>query len=187
MGGIATSFCLRRGRRKFGLFLLPLCAFGCYATYTRLAMVGFVLTVIAVLSYPKKLMRFSLLLPIFSLCCAVLIVAQGIRTAGGAGRKDLANSSSLDQRVVHWGVYARKFMAGSPTDILFGIGLGPYTPYSTPDRLENAAPVPVDNAYLLILLGSGVSASIYSASRIGVSGCSFKSVQLELLVTCLTE
>jgi hypothetical protein len=40
---------------------------------------------------------------------------------------------------------------------VLGIGQGPYTPYSTPDRAENAAPIPIDNAYLLILLSSGAS------------------------------
>jgi hypothetical protein len=157
MGGVATSFCLRPGRRNFGLLLLLLCAFGCYATYTRLVMFGFILTVIAVFAMSRKsLARFSRLLPIFSLICAVLLVAQGFRTAAGAGRNDLANSSSLDQRVLNWGVYSKKFLAGSPVDILFGTGLGPYAPYTMPDRPENAAPVPVDNAYLLILLSTGV-------------------------------
>jgi O-Antigen ligase len=157
MGGVATSFCLRRGRRNFGLFLLPLCAFGCYVTYTRLVMVGFILTVIAVFAMSRKgFARFSPLLPILSLGCAVLLVAQGIRSVGGAGRNDLANSSSMDERILNWGVYSKKFLAGSPVDILFGTGFGPYAPYTMPDRPENAAPVPVDNAYLLILLSTGV-------------------------------
>jgi O-Antigen ligase len=156
MGGVATSLCLRPGKRRFGLFLLSLCAFGCYATYTRLVMFGFILTVIAVFARSKKgLARFSLLFPIFSLGCAVLLIAQGLRTEG-AGRNDLASRSSLDQRIFDWGMYAKQFMAGSMTDILFGTGLGPYTPYSKADRPENAAPVPVDNAYLLILLSNGI-------------------------------
>jgi O-Antigen ligase len=155
MGGVATRFSLRPGRRNFGLFLLLLCAFGCYATYTRLVMVGFILTVIGVFAMSRNgLARFSPLLPVLSLGCAVLVVAQGIRTAG-AGRNDLANSSSLDQRVTNWGVYSKKFLAGSPVDILFGTGLGPFAPYTIPDRPENAAPIPIDNAYLLILLSTG--------------------------------
>ena len=162
MGGVATSFCLRRGRRNFGLLLLPLCAFGCYATYTRLVMVGFLLTVIAVFAMSRKgLARFSPLLPLLSLGFAVLLVAQGFRTAAGAGRNDLANSSSLDQRVINWGVYSKKFLAGSPVDILFGTGLGPYAPYNMADRPETAAPVPVDNAYLLILLNTGVCGLVF--------------------------
>jgi hypothetical protein len=157
MGGIASSFCMRRGTRKFGCVLFPLCAFGCYATYTRLAMVGFIVSSLAVVVMSKKgLVRFSLLLPVLSLCFAVLIVVQGLRTAGGAGRKDLANVSSLDQRVFAWGMYGEKFLAGSPTDILFGVGQGPYTPFNAPERPENAAPIPIDNAYLLVLLGSGL-------------------------------
>jgi hypothetical protein len=163
MGGIATSLCLRRGTRTCGLVFFSLCAFGCYATYTRLAMVGFIVTAVAVVVMSKKgLARFSLLLPIFSLCCAVLLIVQGLRTVGGAGRRDLANVSSLDQRISAWGMYGGKFLAGSPTDILFGIGQGPYTPYSAPDRLENAAPVPVDNAYLLVLLGTGLVGLVIS-------------------------
>jgi hypothetical protein len=167
MGGIASSFCLRRRTRKAGLILFLLCAFGCYATYTRLAMVGFVVSCFSVVVLSKKgLMKFSLLLPLLSLFCALLIVVQGLRTAGGAGRKDLANASSLDQRIVAWGMYGGKFLAGSPTDILFGIGQGPYTPFSAPDRLENAAPIPVDNSYLLILLGSGILG-------LGIAGVSY--------------
>src|SRR5947199_9521871 len=104
----------------------------------------------------KGLRKFSPLLPVLSLGCAVLVVAQGIRTAGGAGRNDLANSSSLDERVLNWGVYSKQFLAGTPIDILFGAGLGPYAPYTMPDRPENSAPVPIDNPYLLILLSTGV-------------------------------
>lgn len=157
MGGVATSFCLRRGTRRIGFFLLPVCAFGCYATYTRLVMIGFIVCVLAVFVMSRKTLTvFSRLLPILSLACAVLIVVQGLRTSGGAARTDLANMSSLDQRVLAWGVYGGKFLAGSPTEILLGIGQGPYTPYSSPDRPENAAPIPVDNEYLLALLSSGV-------------------------------
>ena len=156
MGGVATSLCLQPKKRIFGFFLLSLCAFGCYATYTRLVMFGFILTVIAVFARSRKgLARFSLLFPVFSLGCAVLLVAQGLR-AGGPGRSDLASSSSLDQRLFDWEMYSRKLIAGSMTDILFGTGLGPYTPYSKAERPENAAPVPVDNAYLLILLSNGI-------------------------------
>jgi hypothetical protein len=157
MGGVAASFCMQRRIRKLGLFLLPLCAFGCYATYTRLVMFGFVLTVLAVFVMSRKrLAKFSLLLPFFSLGCAVLLVAQGIRSVGGSGRSNLANSSSLEQRVMDWGLYSKKFLAGTTVDMLFGTGLGPYAPYTKPNRPENAAPVPVDNAYLLILLSTGI-------------------------------
>jgi len=125
-------------------------------------MVGFLLTVIAVFAMSRKgLARFSPLLPLLSLGFAVLLVAQGFRTAAGAGRNDLANSSSLDQRVINWGVYSKKFLAGSPVDILFGTGLGPYAPYNMADRPETAAPVPVDNAYLLILLNTGVCGLVF--------------------------
>jgi hypothetical protein len=157
MGGVATSFCLRRGSRRFGLLLLPLCAFGCYATYTRLVMFGFVLSCFAVFAMSRPgLARLMRMFPVVALCCAVLIVVQGLRTSTGAERS-LANSSSLDQRLIEWRIYSGKFMGGGPADILFGTGLGAYLPYTVPDRPENAAPVPVDNAYLLILLSMGVT------------------------------
>jgi hypothetical protein len=161
MGGIATSFCLRRGSRRIGFILLPLCAFGCYVTYTRLAIVGFIVTFIAVFVLSRRgLSKLSLLLPVFSLLCALLIIIQGLRTEGGAARTDLVSASSLDTRIVAWGIYTGKFMAGSRTDILFGIGQGPYTPYTAPNRLENSAPIPIDNAYLLSLLSCGVCGSL---------------------------
>jgi hypothetical protein len=161
IGGIATSFCLQRGSRIIGIILLPLCAFGCYVTYTRLVIVGFIVTLIAVFVLSRRgLSRLSPLLPLFSLLCGLLLIFQGLRTAGGAARTDLANVSSLDARIMAWGVYAGKFLAGSRTDILFGIGQGPYTPYSVSNRLENSAPIPVDNAYLLALLSSGVCGTL---------------------------
>ena len=157
MGGMAASFCLRRGTKRLGFTLFPMCAFGCYVTYTRLAMVGFVVTVFAVFVISRKgLVRLRQLLPLLSLACALLVICQGLRTAGGAGRTDLANVSSLDQRIMAWGIYGGKFVSGSRTDILFGIGQGPYTPYTAPNRLENSAPIPVDNAYLLALLSCGI-------------------------------
>ena len=54
MGGIATSFSLRRRSRRVGFILLPLCAFGCYVTYTRLAIVGFIVTFIAVFVLSRR-------------------------------------------------------------------------------------------------------------------------------------
>jgi hypothetical protein len=157
MGAVATSLCLRRGTRTFGLLLLSLCAFGCYATYTRLTIVGFLLSVIAVfIMSRKRLARLGKLLPIFSLCCALLVIVQGLRTPGGAGRNDLANTSSLDQRFLDWGICGGKFLAGSPLDMLFGIGQGAYVRYGSPGRPDNASPIPIDNAYLLIPLSSGI-------------------------------
>lgn len=157
MAAVATSFSLKRKTRGIGLTLLSLCAFGCYATYTRLAMVGLIAGVAAVLVLTRRpFSTLSKLLPVLSLGCAVLIVAQALETSGGAGGKGLANVSSLDERILEWGVYGGKFLAGSPIDILFGTGLSPYKPPTSPGRLENAAPIPVDNAYLLLLLGTGV-------------------------------
>jgi hypothetical protein len=157
MGAVATSLCLRRGTKTYGVLLLPLCAFGCYATYTRLTMIGFILSVIAVfIMSNRRLARFSTLLPIFSLCCALLVIVEGLHTSGNAGRDDLANSSSLDQRVLDWEIYGGKFLTGSPLDILFGVGQGPYARYGMPGRPEHASPIPVDNAYLLIPLSSGL-------------------------------
>jgi hypothetical protein len=164
MGGIATSLCLRRRTRRLGLLLFPLCAFGCYVTYTRLAMVGFVVTVFSVFVISNKgLARVRNLLPVFTLLCALLLIFEGLHTSAGAARTDLANVSSLDQRMMAWALYGGKFLAGSRTDILFGIGQGPYTPYTAPNRLENSAPIPIDNAYLLALLSCGVCGSLLLA------------------------
>jgi uncharacterized membrane protein (DUF4010 family) len=78
---------------KIGLLLQPLCAFGSYPTNNRRVMVGILLTIIAVFAMSRKgLARFSPLLPLLSLGFAVLLVAQGFRTAAGGGRNDLANS-----------------------------------------------------------------------------------------------
>lgn len=157
MAAVATSFSLKRKTRGYGFTLLLLCAFGCYATYTRLAMVGLIVSIAAVFVLVRKpFSTLSKLLPVLSLGCAVLIVAQALGTTGGAGRKDLANISSLDQRILEWGVYGAKFLSGSAMDIFFGTGQGPYLPFTSSGRLENAAPIPVDNAYLLLLLGTGL-------------------------------
>jgi hypothetical protein len=164
MGGIATSLCLGRGTKWPGMFLLLLCAFGCYATYTRLAMVGFLVTVFSAFIISRKgFGGVRKLLPLVSLGCALLLIAQALHTAGGASRTDLASVSSLQQRLMAWGIYGNKFVAGSRTDILFGIGQGPYTPFTAPNRLENAAPIPIDNAYLLALLSSGVCGTLLLA------------------------
>lgn len=157
MGGLSITYCLQRGTKIFGLVLLFLSAFACYATYTRLTMVSFVLCTIAVFLMSRKgTAKYTQLLPIFSLCCALLVVVQGLRSIASAGRNDLTNSSSLNQRVIDWGIYAAKFLAGSPENILFGTGQGPYVPFGAPDRPDTASPIPVDNAYLLVPLGSGL-------------------------------
>jgi hypothetical protein len=157
MGGLSITFCLRRGTKIFGFVLLALSAFGCYATYTRLTMISFILSAIAVFLMSRKgTAKYTQLLPVFSLFCALLVVVQGLHSSAGEGRNDLANSSSLNQRVLEWGIYTARFLAGSPTDILFGTGQGPYVPFGAPDRPDNASPIPVDNAYLLVPLGSGL-------------------------------
>ena len=157
MGGIATSMLLRWGTKRMGLLLFVASAFGCYATLTRLAMVGFFVTVLSTFVLSRKsLIKIRKLLPAFGLVCAMLLIGEGLHTAGGAGRTDLASVSSLDTRVVAWGVFANKFISGSRADMLFGTGQAGYSPYNVPNRLENAAPIPIDNAFLLTLLSAGV-------------------------------
>ena len=164
MGGIATSFCLGRGTKRLGIPLFLFSAFGCYATYTRLAMVGFLVTVFSSFIISRRgFGGVRKLLPLVSLCCGVLLIGQALHTAGGASRTDLASVSSLQQRIMAWGIYGNKFISGSRVEIFFGMGQGPYTPYTAPNRLENAAPIPIDNAYLLALLSSGVCGALLLA------------------------
>ena len=76
------------GEGNFGLFLLPLCAFGCYATYTRLVMFGFILATITVFLMSRKgLARFSLLLPIFVIGLCRVTHRAGDQNRGGCGTK----------------------------------------------------------------------------------------------------
>jgi hypothetical protein len=127
-------------------------------------MVGFLVTVFCSFIIARKgFGGVRKLLPLVSLGCALLLIGQALHTVGGASRTDLASVSSLQQRLMAWGIYGNKFIAGSRTDILFGIGQGPYTPYTAPNRLENAAPLPIDNAYLLALLSSGVCGTLLLA------------------------
>lgn len=157
MGGVAVSFICGNQSKLLSAGLLLACAFGCYATYTRLTIVGFLVTAIAVmiLSHNRSA-RLSRLLPLFSLGASVFIVALGLHASGGAAQNGLTNITSFDERLYSWGFYGTKLMSGTPLDLLLGIGQGEFVPYSMPDRPQNAAPIQVDNAYLLTLLGTGI-------------------------------
>lgn len=155
--GIGTSMLLTRKRRLAGIVILLTSAFGCFSTYTRLTIIGFLaclLTVFVLRFRPLKWL--APYMPIVWGVLAIVVILQAATMSGGASRVDIASASSFETRLFEWRIHSATYLSGSASQILFGTGLSQWRPVTDPSRLNTAALISIDNAYLEILLHSGL-------------------------------
>jgi hypothetical protein len=156
-GALGMSLVLTKRKRLLGLFLLLASALGCYTSLTRLMLISFAFAIFAtfVLQVFRRF-RITVWLPILSFGVGILTIFETFFVANGFGRNDLANTYSMALRLDEWVYYWRVFTSGSMIQMLMGQGMGRYFPMFGELRRTNAAPIPVDNAFLSLLLSSGV-------------------------------
>jgi hypothetical protein len=156
IGALAVGWCRSFKGFLFGVPMLLLAAFGCYATYTRLTMIGFVACVAsAVILSWRRLRHFAVWLPLVWLIVAIGAVGQ-LGSSGTAGEVGLGSSASLIQRLSSWAWCWETFLKASLPEKLFGLGLMPHTGSQAAATATNIAPVPIDNVYLALLVQVGV-------------------------------
>ncbi|AXC14317.1 hypothetical protein ACPOL_5059 [Acidisarcina polymorpha] len=153
-----TSLCFKSGRQKvFGYIIVVMSAFGCYATLTRLTILGFlacVATVILIhLKSTRKLVPF---VPLVWALMGALLVAQGYYASGQASGMGIGNTSSLESRLMEWRYYTVQYLGETPGQLAFGTGTSPWREVGSANMPATAAPVSIDNGYIEMLLNSGI-------------------------------
>jgi O-antigen ligase len=158
-GSIATSLALdkRLRTRALGIVMLAMSGFGVYATLTRLTLVGFCFSVIAVLVL--RLVKAPIItnwMPLGWGIAAIAVIGATILAPGGGSRADIASTSSMAERLFEWGIFGAKFVSGSFSNMVFGSAVTPYKPLTVLTMPATSATIPIDNGYLEVLLNSGL-------------------------------
>jgi O-Antigen ligase len=156
IGALAVGWCRSLKGFLLGIPVLLLAAFGCYATYTRLTIIGFVACIASsmILSW-RKLRPFAVWLPVVWLIVAVVAVSQ-LGSFGTQGDLGLGNSSSFVQRLSEWAWCWEAFLRASLPEKLFGLGLMPHSGSQAATTATNIAPVAIDNIYAALLVQVGL-------------------------------
>jgi hypothetical protein len=155
---IAVGMFFRRGYRWLTALLIVLSAIACYATLTRLVMIGFVCCFLMAIALQfLRSNRVRIMLPLVSACFALLVLARGILATTLGGGKDLSNSDSLLMRLIGWRSYIEMIRHMRFLDAVFGVGMITWTPVASLSTPPNAAPMSIDNGYLLIVLHLGIA------------------------------
>jgi hypothetical protein len=154
---VGVALWKKRRQKFYGGALLLVSVACCWATLTRLVFLALLFSVIStfLLGLKLRLKMLKVLIPLVGLLLGMVIFWQGAGITGGSGRTDIMSTGTLNQRIVEDGFYALLYAKGSVRQILLGQGMAPWTERSA-DRLSNAAPIEMDNAYLQILLSIGL-------------------------------
>jgi hypothetical protein len=148
---------LMRRRLLIGSLLLSLSIFGLYTTFTRLAFLGLAATLFsALMLWTRRLPRVAKVLPFIWILIAIATISIAARDSGGSSRRDISSTATLYERFVGWRYYAEKYMSEDLTEMLFGTGMSEYAASDAPNWSPSAAPVPIDDAFLQLLLNSGL-------------------------------
>jgi hypothetical protein len=156
LAGFGANLCFSRRHRIYGFLILGMSAFGCYATITRLTIIGMVACVVTVLVIRSR--RLRPVVPWIPLVWALLgigVIAQAVYASGQAEGSGVQNRSSIDSRIAEWKYYTDKYATSTVGEMTFGTGLSPYRGENDLNPPPTAAIEPVDNAILELLLNSG--------------------------------
>jgi O-Antigen ligase len=156
IGALAVAWCKSLKGFVLGVPVLILAAFGCYATYTRLTIIGFVACIASsIILSLRRLRPFAVWLPAVWLIVAVVAVSR-LGSFGTQGDFGLGNTSSFIERLSSWAWCWEAFLRASLPEKLFGLGLMPHSGSQPASTATNIAPVPIDNIYAALLVQVGL-------------------------------
>jgi hypothetical protein len=126
VAAIGIGMCGRRGGWKTGIALYLFAAATCYTTLTRATFVQLFFATIAALTFTfgKKPNRVKWQ-PLIALCLGLLIAFSGYSKQISdqiSDKKSLADDTSLQQRLMQWGIHVSKLEHSSTAEQLFGLG-----------------------------------------------------------------
>jgi hypothetical protein len=154
---LGTVLLLMRRHLWVGSLLLSLSIVGSYAAFTRLSMLGLGASVLsAIIMWNPRLAIVAKLLPLIWGVIALLTISIALRDSAGLRRSGVLNTESLYDRLDGWRFYGDKYSASNLTEMLFGTGMSEHVADDDPNRYPSAAPTQIDNAFLQILLHSGL-------------------------------
>jgi hypothetical protein len=154
---LGTILLITRRHPLVGSLLLSLSVFGSYAAFTRLSMLGLGASVLsAIIMWNPRLTIIAKLLPLIWGLIALLTISLALRDLAGLRRSNVLNTESAHDRLDGWRFYGDMYRASDLTEMLFGTGMSEHAADDDPNRYPSAAPTQIDNAFLQILLHSGL-------------------------------
>jgi hypothetical protein len=157
---IGIGMCRERGGWRKGITVFLFASATCYTTLTRAAFVQLGMASVAALifTFGKKPSR-MLWQPILALVLGLLIAFSGYSKKISnqiSDKKSLADDSSLQQRLMQWGIYTSQLQHSTTTQQLFGLGFCQADAPAMIPLKEEWNLVLVDNLYLALVLHIGL-------------------------------
>jgi hypothetical protein len=160
IAAIGIGMCVSRGGWKKGVPLYLAATATCYTTLTRAAFVQLFVASVAALTFTfgKKPSRVTWQ-PLIALCLGLVIAFSGYAkqiSDSISDKKSLADDSSLQQRLMQWGIYTSKLQHSSTAQQFFGLGFCQADKPAMVPLKEEWNLVLVDNLYLALTLHIGL-------------------------------
>jgi hypothetical protein len=162
IAAVGIGMCGTRGGWKRGIPLYLAAAATCYTTLTRATFVQlfFATVAAATFTFSRKPGRVKWQ-PLIALCLGLVIAFSGLSKQISdqiSDKKSLADDTSLQQRLMQWGIHVSKLEHSSTAEQLFGLGFcqadkPAMIPLKEGWTLGDAL---VDNLYLALVLHIGV-------------------------------
>jgi hypothetical protein len=164
VAAVGIGMCGSRGGWKKGLPLYLFAGATCYTTLTRATFVQLFVASVAALTFTfgRKRSRASWL-PLVALALGLMIAFSGYSKQISdqiSDKKSLADDSSLQQRLMQWGIYTSQLQHSSTTQQLFGLGFCQADKPAMVPLKEDWNLVLVDNLYLALVLHIGLVGAI---------------------------
>jgi O-Antigen ligase len=154
---IGAILLLTRRKLLLGSLLLACSSFGSYATLTRLTMFSLVASVLSVIVLLNpRLGRMAKFLPILWVTAAVATIWTSSVGGTASGSTAISSTESLSERLSEWTLYRTRYLSGGSIERFWGIGMSEFAPRDASNTYPSAAPAPIDNTYLQLLLNGGV-------------------------------
>lgn len=156
------GMCMKRGGWKIGIPIFLIATASCYTTMTRATFIQLFIATVAALTFtfgrkPTR-MRWQ---PLIALGFGIYIAFSGVSSVLSE-KKSLADDSSLQQRLMQWGMWVSDLQHSSASQQLFGLGFCSADRPAMIPRKEGWAldQALVDNLYLGITLHIGLIGAV---------------------------
>lgn len=164
MAAISIGMCGNRGGWKKGVPLYLFAAATCYTTLTRATFLQLFVATAAALTFTfgRKPNRVKWQ-PLIALALGLFIAFSGFAKQLSdqiSDKKSLADDSSLQQRLMQWGIYVSNLQHSSTMQQLFGLGFCQADKPGMIPLKEDWNLVLVDNLYLALVLHIGLVGAI---------------------------
>jgi O-antigen ligase len=110
----------------------------------------------AIIFSNPRFARIAKMLPLIWTLIALFALPIALRDSVTSRSADISSTESLGERLREWRFYGERYISSNPIEMLIGSGMSEYAESDVPNRYPSAAPIPIDNTFLQLLLQGGL-------------------------------